>query len=216
MAQDGSKDSAATLEEWCSLYLNAADTSSELGPLLKTLVTPEPVHLEAAEVRVAEAMKEMTVAGGFCSTCQSILDNWPDLTQYNIRARLAEEAEGRKSGTYPMSHSSGSDSRFWIHPQHGTTVDFPYHEDIVRRMASARNGCKLCALIISCLRHNGALNLYIEIDRRLHKFGKSSQIYMATSSWPPFTYEYTYFLSTSHELPTKVFLPRPIPNVAFH
>lgn len=61
MAQDGSKDSAATLEEWCSLYLNAAETSSELGPLLKTLVTPEPVHLEAAEVRVAEAMKEMTV-----------------------------------------------------------------------------------------------------------------------------------------------------------
>lgn len=178
MDRDDSEDSVATLEEWYSVYLNAEE--SELGPILKPL---EAASLEFAEVRVAEAMKEMTVVGGFCSTCQSMLDNWPDLAQYDVLARIKQDSERRKSGISPVLHGHGSDSRFWIHPLHGVTVDLPYQDDIVRRTASARNGCKFCAIYIGFLKDlDDVYTIYVEIDRRLHKLGKSSQLHMAVSS----------------------------------
>lgn len=191
MDQDDGKESVAALEEWYSLYLNADE--SELGPILESCRL-EPVSLEAAEVRVAEAMKETTVVGGFCSTCQSMLDNWPDFAQYDVLARFKEDRKRHKSGISPALHGPGSDSRFWIHPEHGLTVDLPYQDDIVRQTASARNGCKFCAMYIGFLK-DIALDVYIiyvEIDRRLHKLGKSSQLHMAISSFSEYRYKSGY------------------------
>lgn len=173
-----------------------------------------PRDLEDVEHDTLQAMKDVTVVDGFCSTCQTMLDNWPESVLkkrkgyiYDAENHLAKQEEKSSTETSSFSRSSSPDPSYWEQRSHGPIVELPCHEDLIGRMAASRKGCKFCALIVGSIEHQGRLESYTKIDRTLRKLGKSSQIYMTTMSrWD--TSPGVYASSLSLSLPSRTRLPK--------
>ncbi|KAH8774790.1 hypothetical protein F5883DRAFT_547619 [Diaporthe sp. PMI_573] len=147
----------------------------------------EPGDNEAIEEQILEAMKHTTVIGGFCSTCQTMLDNWPDLEianreLYNTEAHLTERKDRSNPGTSLFSKDANLASRFWIGQHYHVLADLPCYEDVSRLLAGARHGCRFCGFILRRKKYGNRLEQFLKIHRGLQKLGKSSQIYMVVSS----------------------------------
>ena len=74
-------------------------------------VEMESGDVEVIEEQTLEAMEHTTVIGGFCSTCQTMWDNWPDLeiADRDLRdpeVRLAKSKEKSNTTTSPSSQSA--------------------------------------------------------------------------------------------------------------
>ena len=112
MEQNDREDSVSALEEWYSTYMSV--TEHDIDNAL-TSWRLEPSDLEAVVNETLEAMKDITVIGGFCSTCQAMLESWPDF-------KLSKNEEGIDPTASTFSWGPGSESRFFIHPDHGITA----------------------------------------------------------------------------------------------
>lgn len=209
MEQDDVDDCVSALEEWYSMYTNLVERD------IHTTLEPQrlpPQDLEAVENDTVQAMKYITVVNGFCSPCQTMLDNWPESVLkkrkgfiYDAENRLAEEEEEKsRPETSSFSRSPSPDPSYWKQRSHGPIVELPCHEDLIGRMAASRSGCKFCALILGSIEHQGRLESYTKIDRMLRKLGKSSRIYMTTMSvWDTSPGVYAPSLSLSLSRPPR-------------
>lgn len=186
MEQDDVDDCVSALEEWYSMYTNLVerDIHTTLEPIKLA-----PQDFEAVEHDIAQAMKDITVVDGFCSTCQTMLDNWPESVMKKRKGYIFDadnrlvKAEAKSSPeTSSFSRSPSPDPSYWKQRSHGPIVELPSHEDLIGRMAGSKNGCKFCSLIVGSIEHEGRLESYTKIDRMLRKLGISSHIYMTTMS----------------------------------
>jgi hypothetical protein len=194
MPQHGLNESISATEEWYSTYMGMAedDIDEFLSPL-----EMEPGDNEAIEEHILEAMKHTTVIGGFCSTCQTMLDNWPDLEianreLYNTEAHLTERKDRSNPGTSLFSKDANLASRFWIGQHYHVLADLPCYEDVSRLLAGARHGCRFYGFILRRKKYGNRLEQFLKIHRGLQKLGKSSQIYMVVSSVTQNTTRYVH------------------------
>lgn len=188
MGRNGIDDSVLALEEWCSTYMSTPehDIDTFLGPLRQ-----ESMDFEAFEAEVVKAEKDVAVVDGFCSTCQTMLDYWPDFEPWEFEARLRESDN---------QADLGLDSHFWLHACPLATAESPCHCDIVSRTAGSTKGCRCCLLIVDSIKDRDAFHDYIGIDRQLRKLGKPSGIHMATCCVDRPVFEYVLFLREAQKL----------------
>ncbi|KAK7962918.1 HET-domain-containing protein [Apiospora aurea] len=140
---------AQSLREWYISYV-AAD-GEELGlqdPLLRAL-SSDFLDTDSIEQRICDLAPGIRVEDGYCSTCRHMLGNWPllsysypDLDRYPDR-RLRWKAA--RAGSYPNTASIE---------------------------ASARQGCKFCALLLQALKDGEVLETFRRIEARFDRLGE--------------------------------------------
>ncbi|KAG8158555.1 hypothetical protein KVR01_011677 [Diaporthe batatas] len=174
--------SVSAFEEWYATYMSMTDFDADEA--LRSLKL-DPEDLEAFEAEVVGIMREVTLVGEFCVTCQAMLDNWPEFDRRNRPrensiAQLSKALE-RKLPASPASQDHDEGPRYWRHRDHGRTTDLTCQSNLVRRRAAAKSGCRCCLLIVGSIEDVGKFEDYIKADRILQELGRSSDIHMALS-----------------------------------
>ncbi|KAK8123159.1 HET-domain-containing protein [Apiospora sp. TS-2023a] len=135
------------LRTWYTSYL-ACDQDSSYD-LVRDVMSD---HLDQAstEQRIHSLASSIRVAHGYCSTCQDMLDNWP-LRSYT----LAEQESYHSQDAFPPSKYA---------------LARTFHT--IQIEASARSGCKFCALLFQILKDWDDLDTFRRIEARLDRLGE--------------------------------------------
>lgn len=180
MEQDSIDENLETLEAWYAEYMTQNDpTAAHDGPDSESLGL-----LEAYKAETLDLIGDIDVTDGFCSTCHTMLDNWPHLEGRDpSQVAMTDGSEG--SGIDPYLPSTGLQPGAWI--EHNNVVKYvlPCQGQIVRLEAASKKGCRFCGLALQAIKNDNRLLLYRLIDRRLHKLGKPSKISLVVWSWKP-------------------------------
>lgn len=173
-----------SLEEWYEDYLVESHLETAFSE-----VRDDELNVDAFEENVRELMPNMRVAHGFCSKCQDLFDNWPNVLEKSTPNPSDTESLGSnlsiESGSEIQSDSgsdSGSGSSF-VPSDIDSAIIRPYHENIYSLEASSRSGCRLCALLVQSLLDIDQLNLYRKISQRLDRLYKPAALHLAIQKW---------------------------------
>ena len=181
MEQADLDDGVGDMEAWYQQYLLAKGVEA-----VSELIQSEPLDLQSVEDQILEAMKDTKVTAGFCAPCQAVLDNWPDFGAYTAEECLMEDEDsgGNDPESASLSVGSSATSKFWLDPAYGLTTSLPCQAQMIGLRAAARNGCRCCGLIVQCIRdRKGLLEVYMKIERRLRRLGKSSHMSLVLYHW---------------------------------
>lgn len=83
-----------TLEEWYTEYMTLNDpTAAHDASDSESLDL-----LEAYEAEISQLLRDIDVTDGFCSTCHTMLNNWPHLKPQDLyRFDMTDRNEGREN-----------------------------------------------------------------------------------------------------------------------
>ncbi|KAK6821882.1 hypothetical protein PG987_014707 [Apiospora arundinis] len=135
------------LRIWYTSYL-ACDADSSYD-LVRDVVSDPLDHVEI-EQQICRLASSIRVAHGYCSTCQDMFDHWP-LRSYT----LTEQESYHSQGAFPPSRYACART---------------FHS--VEIEASARSGCKFCALLFQMLKDWDQLDTFRRIEARLDRLGE--------------------------------------------
>lgn len=136
----------------------------------------ESLNLDEIEAQTLDLTRDIDVTDGFCSTCHSMLDNWPDIWAAPELQRQRDTSainNGRMWSPHPSSN--GDNGECWME-EYGITYQMPCQGQTVRLDAATRKGCRCCGLILQTLKDQDWLSLYRMIEKRLDILGKSSKV----------------------------------------
>lgn len=150
-------DSAEDLEEWYAKYTAAEDDRKLIRSDIIKALDDDKLDIDSVEKWIKESMPHIDIAHGFCSTCQSSFDDWPDMVM---------------AGSAP----AGGHDRAWV-TRH-------YHKDTYALEASKRIGCGFCALLMQSLADDDiSLDVYRKIEQRLNRLAKSGPLQVTIQRW---------------------------------
>lgn len=170
MEQSGIDEDLETLTKWYTAYM----TQVELAEVLDAPDSESLDFLEAYEAEALHLMGDIDVTDGFCSTCHTMLDNWPDFEGQEERVVMTDGNKGPR--IYPYSSSTDLNPGAWIEHDSRVKCVLPCQGQIVRLDSAARKGCRFCGLVLQTLKNRHWLVLYRFIERRLCRLGKPSKI----------------------------------------
>lgn len=171
MEQASIDDDLETLEQWYTEYMTQNDPTA-----IHDASDSEALDLlEASEAETLQLTRDIDVTDGFCSTCHTMLNNWPDFeTPEERRVSMTDEIKGSIirlyspfTELYPGSLINHDDRIKFVLPCQG---------QIVRLDSAARKGCRFCGLTLQTIKDSNWLALYRIIERRLRILGKPSKI----------------------------------------
>lgn len=171
MEQGSIDEDLATLEEWYTEYMTQEDPAVAID----TSKSESLDLLEAYEAETLQLMRGIDVIDGFCSTCHTMLDNWPDLEPWmEGQASMTDGDKGPRISPY----SSSTDLYPGALIEHENRVKYvlPWQGQIARLDSAARKGCRFCALALQTVKDDDQLVLYRLIESRLCRLGKPSKI----------------------------------------
>lgn len=167
-----------TLEEWYTDYMTQTDPPSAFD----ASNSESPDLLEASEAKTLQLMRDIDVTNGFCSTCHTMLDNWPDLEPW--KEGQVPMTDGDKAPRiFPYSPPTDLYPGAWIEHDRKVKCVLPFHGQIVQLDSAARKGCRFCGLALQTIKDRHFLVLYKLIERRLCRLGKSSKISFVVYTW---------------------------------
>ncbi|KAK8074472.1 HET-domain-containing protein [Apiospora hydei] len=140
---------AQALREWYDSYMAADGEDLNLeDPLLQGL-SSDSLDTDCIEQRICDLAPGISVEDGHCSTCRHMLDNWP-LFSYSL-----QDLDQYPDGQFPWkSATAGS------------------YQNTASIEASARQGCKFCALLLQALKDGEVLETFRRIEGRLDRLGE--------------------------------------------
>lgn len=154
------------LQKWYDEYM--AEDGDLLSSDSEVILALEGDSLdnEAFEEEVAKFAAH--VEGEFCLQCQTLMDNWPDVSNSPF-------------GEPDVSKDLMPHEKYWEH--HVSMKRFRTHE----LEAATRQGCRFCALIRQILLDNDMLETYRKVEGRLSHFTNDMKIALSIQNWANFT-----------------------------
>ena len=151
------------LGTWYEEYM-AADADT-LNPESTTIseVESDDLDEDAVEACILELAQEIRVKVGFCKDCQDLFDDWPDLSDPEVRC----------SATGQYCPGTGAD---WKH-----TVARNCHSLVLE--AASRKGCKMCTLLVQVMAECMVLNTFRKIEARLAYLGATQTASLSVQNW---------------------------------
>lgn len=109
MAQGRIDEDLKIVEGWYTEYMTQKDAAATRDP-------PDSESLDlvqASEAETLQLMREIDVTDGFCSTCHTMLDNWPDLEERGERLVAMNDGDNGPR-IYPYSPSTTPNPATWV------------------------------------------------------------------------------------------------------
>jgi hypothetical protein len=157
------KDSTE-IRQWYDEYIAAkAETLRSEAPLILA-VHDDELDDVLLEKRIEDLRSKTVITGRFCPDCQTLFNNWPDLSDPTTTIHPDGTA------CFP---GSGAD---WKHAV-ARSCHTPQLE------AAARNGCVFCGLLVQRLRDTQQLRVCHQIDSRIESLGEAAQMHMSLQNW---------------------------------
>ncbi|KAF1849039.1 HET-domain-containing protein [Cucurbitaria berberidis CBS 394.84] len=150
------------LQKWHKEY-NAADGNLKLDDAIIQEVQIDTLDEDTVERCITELAGEVPVTNGFCGDCQHLFNNWPDLS----------DPEVKDPSTGLHWPGSGAD---WKH-----TVAQECHSLVLE--AAARNGCRFCAFVMQVMRDAKVLEIFRKIEARLEYLDDKAMASLSVQNW---------------------------------
>lgn len=180
MEQGSIDEDLQILDEWYTEYMKQEDPTAAFDASNSESLD----SLEESEAEISQLMRDIDVTDGFCSTCHTMLDNWPHLEARDpFQVRMTDGNDGPR--IYPYSPSTNLHPGDWIEQNRQVKYVLPCQGQIVRLEAASKNGCRFCGLALQAVKDDDRLVLYRLIERRLRRLGKPSKICLVVWSWRP-------------------------------
>lgn len=151
------------IRQWYDDYI-AADICklTATAPLIKA-VQDDELDVARLEERIEDFRSQVLVTGRFCTDCQALFDNWPD---------LSDDTTTHPDGT-PCFPGTGAD---WMHAITRSC-------NVIQLEAAARNGCLFCALLVQKLKDTEELDVLHRIVARIESLGESAETKISLQNW---------------------------------
>lgn len=156
----------SNLNDWYTEYMAESAYGVSRDSAVIKAVEADKLNTDLIERSIREKMSQITVTDSFCTTCQNLFDNWPEL------AVSSNSAESPYSGIDSAPESEGG----WEH-----TATRPFHTDALE--ASTRNGCKFCTYMLQLLRDDGLIETFRKIEARMGQLDKESLCTLSIQNW---------------------------------
>lgn len=151
------------IRSWYHEYTEAEAASlSAEAPLIQAVENDE-IDPKLLEDRIEALRPDIAVVKNHCPKCHTLYDNWPD---------LSDSTTNHPDGTICVP-GSGAD---WKHAVIGS-------RNTLSLDASARNGCRLCTLLLQNISNAGLLDNYRRIETRLELLGETLQASLSLQNW---------------------------------
>ncbi|KAF2846354.1 HET-domain-containing protein [Plenodomus tracheiphilus IPT5] len=150
------------LELWHRNYQAASGSLKSRDAVIQETQSDQ-LDEDTIKTCIAELAEEVPVANGFCSDCQHLFNNWPDLGDLEVK----------DPGTGLNWVGSGAD---WKH-----TVAKECHTLVIE--AAVRNGCKFCAFILQTIVDAELLGTFRRIEARLGYLNDRAMASLSLQNW---------------------------------
>jgi hypothetical protein len=152
------------ISQWYEQYIAADSEKLTARTPLILAVEDDALDVSLLETRVEDLRSGVPVTGRFCLDCQTLFDDWPDLSD------TATTTHPDGTMCFP---GTGAD---WKH-----TVARSFHT--LRLEAAAKNGCHFCALLVQMLKDTQQLYTFRRIEARIESLGESVETHMSLQNW---------------------------------
>ncbi|EAT85927.2 hypothetical protein SNOG_07276 [Parastagonospora nodorum SN15] len=150
------------LQSWHEDY-QAADKFLTLESDIVQSVKSDKLDAHTIEKCITELANGTQVDERFCADCQNLFDDWPDLSDPNVK----------DPSTGLIWPGSGAD---WKH-----TVARSLQTLVME--AAAQQGCKFCAFLLQMLRDAEALVTFRKLELRLLALGDAETASLSVQNW---------------------------------
>lgn len=151
------------IRSWYNEYTEAEAASLSADAPLIQAVEDDEIDPKLLEERIEALRSDISVVRNQCPKCRTLFDNWPD---------LSGSTTNHPDGTLCVP-GTGAD---WKHAVIGS-------RNTLALDASARNGCRLCTLLLQSISNAGLLDNFRRMETRIELLGDTLQASLSLQNW---------------------------------